>query len=80
MKGKEQRKYWLDTMLLIGGPVLEALAKRQLKSSCLRSFIVTGAGLPIWKLLRDWPAGWPPGWSLKDLKEKKNSLEPVMPR
>ncbi|MEK3683735.1 DUF2264 domain-containing protein [Paenibacillus sp. FSL R10-2736] len=38
MKGKEQRKYWLDTMLLIGGPVLEALAKRQLKEQLPTEF------------------------------------------
>lgn len=31
MSGIEQRKYWLDTMLRIGTPVLEALAARKLK-------------------------------------------------
>lgn len=38
MNGKEQRKYWLDTMLLIGGPVLEALAKRKLKEQLPTEF------------------------------------------
>lgn len=31
MNGKEERKYWLDTMLLIGEPVLNALAEQKLK-------------------------------------------------
>ncbi|WP_438444161.1 DUF2264 domain-containing protein [Gorillibacterium sp. sgz5001074] len=31
MHASEQRKYWLDTMLTIGEPVLSALAKRQLR-------------------------------------------------
>ncbi|MCL6601502.1 MAG: DUF2264 domain-containing protein [Paenibacillus sp.] len=38
MNGKEQRKYWLDTMLLIGGPVLEALAERKLKEKLPTEF------------------------------------------
>jgi hypothetical protein len=31
MNGLEQRKYWLDTMLLIGDPVLDALSHRELQ-------------------------------------------------
>lgn len=38
MNGKEQRKYWLDTMLLIGGPVLNALAERKLKEQLPTEF------------------------------------------
>jgi hypothetical protein len=38
MNGKEQRKYWLDTMLLIGGPVLNALAERKLKEQLPTKF------------------------------------------
>lgn len=38
MNGKEQRKYWLDTMLLIGGPVLDALAERKLKEQLPTEF------------------------------------------
>ena len=38
MNGKEQRKYWLDTMLLIGGPVLEALVERKLKEKLPTEF------------------------------------------
>lgn len=38
MNGKEQRKYWLDTMLRIGGPVLEALAERKLKEQLPTEF------------------------------------------
>ncbi|WNS44137.1 DUF2264 domain-containing protein [Paenibacillus sp. MMS20-IR301] len=38
MKDNEQRKYWLDTMLLIGKPVLEALAERKLKQAMPNEF------------------------------------------
>lgn len=38
MNAKEQRKYWLDTMLMIGGPVLEALAGRELKEQLPTEF------------------------------------------
>ncbi|UQZ32711.1 hypothetical protein C2I18_03540 [Paenibacillus sp. PK3_47] len=38
MNGKEQRKYWLDTMLLIGTPVLEALRQRTLKNTLPMEF------------------------------------------
>ncbi|WP_405115337.1 DUF2264 domain-containing protein [Paenibacillus sp. FSL K6-1217] len=38
MSGREQRKYWLDTMLQIGGPVLEALSARRLKEQLPTEF------------------------------------------
>ncbi|MFD1905284.1 hypothetical protein ACFSQ7_16350 [Paenibacillus rhizoplanae] len=38
MSGIEQRKYWLDTMLRIGTPVLEALAARKLKEQLPAEF------------------------------------------
>ncbi|MCJ8010227.1 DUF2264 domain-containing protein [Paenibacillus sp. KQZ6P-2] len=38
MDGREQRKYWLNTMLLIGDPVLTALTQRKLHQKLPRDF------------------------------------------
>ncbi|QSF43767.1 DUF2264 domain-containing protein [Paenibacillus tianjinensis] len=38
MNDTEQRKYWLDTMLRIGHPVLEALSRRELKKQLPTAF------------------------------------------
>lgn len=63
MKGKEQRKYWLDTMLLIGGPVLEALAKRQLKEQLPTEFHSDRSRFAHLEAFARLACGMAPGWA-----------------
>ncbi len=67
---KDDRSYWIETMLKIAGPVMEAVASQKLKAT-----MPTDAGkLPTWKpsvgCIRAWPHGLN---SAKMLQKKANS-------
>lgn len=74
MNGKEQRKYWLDTMLLIGAPVLEALKRRTLAETLPVEFHSGRSGFAPLEAFARLACGMAPWLELEGLEGEEEQL------
>ncbi len=74
MNGKEQRKYWLDTMLRIGAPVLEALKRRILTETLPIEFHSGRGGFAPLEAFARLACGMAPWLELEGLEGEEEKL------